>query len=87
MPKKAYPKSEALLALLGEVLERASEQHISERDLALRAGIQPETLSRIKSRGAGDFGVIDRMARIVGKKLTLVPDSELLNKLQKGNFF
>lgn len=87
MPKKAYPKSETLLALINEIIDRAAERHISEKDLALRAGIQPETLSRMKSRGAGDLGVVDRMARIVGRKLTLVPDSELLEKLQKGDFF
>ncbi len=87
MPGKAYPKSQALSALLDQVIARASERNISEKELALRAGIRPETLSRMKTRGAGDLGVVDRMARIVGWKLGLIPNNESLEKLQKGSFF
>jgi hypothetical protein len=87
MPRKAYPKSEAMQQLLGELIKRADELNIHEKDLALRVGITPETLSRMKSRGVGDLGVVDRMARIVGQRLTLVPNNEVLDKLRKGDFF
>jgi DNA-binding Xre family transcriptional regulator len=87
MAKIAHPKSETLTALLEQIIQRASERHISEKELALRAGIQPETLSRMKSRGTGDFGVVDRMARVVGWRLSLAPDHEALKKLQEGSFF
>ena len=87
MARKAYPKSDVFLHLLNGIIDRAAMQGIAEKDLALRVGIQPETLSRMKSRGVGDLGVVDRMARIVGQKLELVPDNEMMDQLRKGEFF
>lgn len=87
MPRRSYPSSEALKTLIGEILALASARGLPERELAIRAGIRPETFSRMKAKGTGDLGVIDRMARIVGKRLALVADNEQIERLRKGEFF
>lgn len=80
-------KRNALQAVLADILERAEEQGIQAAQLAKRAHVRPETLSRMKSRGTGDFGTIDAMARVVGMKLVLVPDNEIQAAIQDGKFF
>jgi len=55
--------------------------------LAIRAGAAPETLSRMKSRSNGDFGLVARLARVAGLRLTAVPDNDTLEALERGEFF
>lgn len=73
--------------LLNQILERARSQGIDHQDLATRSGISAETLSRMKKRGSADFGILDRMARVVGLRLTLAPDHDTLEKIRTGDFF
>ena len=77
----------ALQTVLAAILARAEDQGIQAAQLAKRAHVRPETLSRMKSRGTGDFGTIDAMARIVGLKLILVPNDQAQEDIQLGNFF
>lgn len=74
-------------ALLEQILVHAKEQGISGKDLALRAGIAPETLSRMKTRGTGDAAVLLALAHVVGLKVILVPDDERLEAIRSGAFF
>ncbi len=71
--------------LLNQVLTAAKAAGVDQRELALRAGIRPETLSRLKSRGRGDLDTLDRMARVVGKRLTLVADNDLTARIERGD--
>jgi transcriptional regulator with XRE-family HTH domain len=73
--------------LLAKIFQAAKERNISQKELAIRAGITPETLSRMKTRGSGDFGVINEMAIMTGLRLTLVPDGDTLNAIREGNLF
>ena len=88
MARHAIREPEAFERLLSEILRRAAgDGNISEGELALRAGIAPETLSRIKSRRDASLGLMIRLAKIVGLRLTLVPDDETLEALERGEFF
>lgn len=71
-------------ALLSKVLAAAKASGIDQRELALRAGIRPETLSRLKRKGRGDLDTLDRMARGVGLRLALVADDDLTARIEQG---
>jgi len=73
--------------LLEKILEAARDQRIGEGQLARRAGITPESLSRMKRRGDGRLSVLARLGRIVGLRLSLVPDDDTLEALRRGEFF
>lgn len=85
----AFPVSHkaAFIEVLNQILRDAKAKGISGKELARRAGITPETLSRMRSRGSGDFGVINEMAKIVGTRLALVPDHDTLQSIRDGTFF
>ncbi len=76
-----------LSELLEQILAHAKAQGIVGKDLAVRAGIAPETLSRMKSRGTGDASVLLALAQVVGLKVVLVPDDERLEAIRSGVFF
>ncbi len=73
--------------LLDQILAAAKTQGIPGKELAVRAGITPETLSRMKGRGSGDALVLSALARVVGLRLTLVPDDARLEAIRSGSFF
>lgn len=72
---------------LNVILAAADSRKLKEKELAKLAGLRPETLSRMKSRGTADFTLIDRLARAVGLKLAVVPDDDRLARIQQGRFF
>ena len=81
------PHENAFNQILEKIFQAAKERNISQKELAIRAGISPETLSRMKTRGSGDFGVVNEMAIMTGLRLTLVPDSDTLNAIREGSLF
>jgi len=85
MPKSIHSPDLALI--LEDIIRRARDQGLSQGELAQRAGTTPETLSRMKRRGSADFGLLDRLARIVGQRLALVPDDDTLEAIRRGDFF
>lgn len=54
-----------------QITAAASAKGITRRALALRAGVRPETVSRIASRGTCDYATLDRLARAAGLHLGL----------------
>jgi DNA-binding phage protein len=78
---------ESVRSMLNTILAAAESRKLKEKELARLAGVRPETLSRMKSRGTADFALIDRLARAVGLKLTVVPDDDQLTRIQQGRFF
>ncbi len=87
MEPKNGASSPGFAGLLERILVRAREQGLEQRRLAARAGLAPETLSRLKKRGSGDFATLDRLARVVGLRLDLVPDDDTLAAIRDGRFF
>ena len=73
--------------ILNQIFEMAKQSKIPQKELAVRAGISPETLSRMKNRGSGDFKVLNNMAHMVGLRLTLAPDDETLSAIREGKLF
>lgn len=58
-------------ALYSRIVEAARAQGLTRRGLAQRAGLQPETLSRVAARGTCDFATLHRLAEAVGLRLTI----------------
>lgn len=56
---------------LARIADAARAQGLSRRALAQRAGLRPETLSRIASRGTCDFATLDRLAEAAGLRLAV----------------
>ena len=65
------PKSSAAATALARITGTAKSQGLNLRALAARAGIRPETVSRIASRGTCDFATLERLAAAVGLRLGL----------------
>lgn len=87
MPRRSFHEPEAFEVILQQILAAATEQGLDDAELARRAGAAPETLSRMKSRGNADFGLLVRLARVVGLRLVVTPDNDALDALQRGEFF
>lgn len=87
MPRRSFHEPESVRQILDQILAAAAAQGLDEQALARRAGAAPETLSRMKTRGHGDFGLLVRLARVVGLKLVAVPDDAALDALRRGEFF
>ena len=58
-------------AVLARITHAANSRGLSRRALALRAGVRPETVSRIASRGTCDFATLEQLATAVGLRLGL----------------
>ena len=58
-------------ALLIRIADAARARGLSRRALAQRAGLRPETVSRIASRGTCDFATLERLAAAAGLRLGL----------------
>jgi len=87
MARRTFTEPEAFHRVLSHILQAARERGMDEAELARRAGSSPETLSRMKSRKNGDFGLLAKMAKVVGLRITAVPDSDTREKLHRGDFF
>ncbi|BAV33697.1 hypothetical protein SCL_1386 [Sulfuricaulis limicola] len=84
---KSPSNSDPVRSTLNAILAAADIRKLKDKELAQLAGLRPETLSRMKTRGTADFTLIDRLARAVGLKLAVVPDDDQLERIQQGRFF
>ena len=73
--------------LLEGVLRKARELGMNQRDIARRAGITPESLSRAKKAGDMRVSTLNELAAVVGLKLALVGDQPLIAKIDSGSLF
>jgi transcriptional regulator with XRE-family HTH domain len=73
--------------LLQTILHKARELGMNQRDIAVRAGITPESLSRAKKAGDMRVSTLNELAAVVGLKLTLVADQPLITKIDSGSLF
>ena len=73
--------------IINEIIARAKAQNISQGELAARAGIRQETLSRAKKNSNLRFKTIEQLAEIVGLQLKLIADNPVADKVQEGTLF
>ncbi len=73
--------------IINEIIEAAKSQSISQGELAARAGIRQETLSRAKKNSNLSFSTVLQLAQIVGLKLKLITDNPVADKVQEGTLF
>lgn len=59
--------------LVDTLLQAARAQGLDQRQLAERAGLRPETVSRAKRRGTLDLSSLQALAGVVGLELALRP--------------
>lgn len=76
-----------MLSTLAELTQEAERRGMSGVELARRVGIAPETLSRMRQRGTGDFATIARMAEVLGYQISLLPKTGPITDVLKGQFF
>ncbi|NOQ89549.1 MAG: helix-turn-helix domain-containing protein [Gammaproteobacteria bacterium] len=73
--------------IINEIIKMAKIQNISQGELASRAGIRQETLSRARKNSTLRFSTVQQLAQIVGLQLKLIPDNPVANKIQEGTLF
>jgi len=73
--------------IINQIIEKAKAQNISQGELAARAGIRQETLSRAKKNSNLRYKTVEQLAQIVGLRLKLIPDSPVAEKIQEGTLF
>jgi len=73
--------------LLAQILELAKRKGLKQKDLAARAGLSAESLSRAKKAGDMHLSSLESLAKIVGLKLCLSSDEPLMNKINNGSLF
>jgi len=64
---------DAMSDLIAEIFERARVKNVPIARLADKAGVRPETLSRLKHRDNYDMKTLHCLALAVGCRLALVP--------------
>ena len=73
--------------IINQIIEKAKAQNISQGELAARAGIRQETLSRANKNSNLRYKTVEQLAQIVGLRLKLIPDSPVAEKTQEGTLF
>ncbi len=77
----------ATTQLLTQILDKAKRKGLKQKELAERAGLSAESLSRAKKAGDMHLSSLERLARIVGLKLCLSSDEPLMSKINNGSLF
>lgn len=76
-----------LSLLITEIITTGKGQGMDQKDIAASAGVNPVSLSRLNSASDAKFSTLNVLATAVGLKIVLVPDSELAEKVRKGEVF
>jgi hypothetical protein len=77
----------ATTELLRQIIALGRQKGLRQQDIARRARLQPESLSRAKKSGDMYVSNLQELARVVGLKLVLVPDQPVIEKIDKGTLF
>jgi len=73
--------------LLTQIITLGRQKGLKQQDIARRARLHPESLSRAKKSGDMHVSSLDELARVVGLKLALVSDQPVIEKIDKGTLF
>ncbi len=79
--------SEYLSALLTEIVQAGKEQGQTQQQLVARAGLGAATLSRAKKADDIRYSTLEALAKTVGLRVALVPDTPMAEKIRKGALF
>ena len=82
-----FKSKETETDIINEIITLAKSQGISQGELATRAGIRQETLSRARKNSTLRFSTVQQLAQIVGLSCKLVPDNSVAAKVQEGTLF
>lgn len=78
---------ETLRVMMAEIRKKARQMTLSDAELARRAGITPQALSRIGKKHGARFDTIEALARVVELRIGLLPDDEHARALAEGTLF
>ena len=73
--------------LLNEILATGKRQGLTQSLIAERAGLAAETLSRLKKADDVRLSSLQRLAAVVGLRLTLVADDDLAEQVSRRDLF
>ncbi|HED33330.1 MAG TPA: hypothetical protein ENJ08_03810 [Gammaproteobacteria bacterium] len=73
--------------LLTQIIELARRKGLRQKDLAERAGLSAESLSRAKKAGDMHLSSLQKLAGIVGLQLCLGPDEPIMHKINSASLF
>jgi transcriptional regulator with XRE-family HTH domain len=73
--------------LIERVIAAAKARGLSQGELAERAGIRPETLSRAKKNPNISLTTFEALARVAGLQVQLIPDNPVAEQVSKGTLF
>ncbi len=72
---------DVISALLGRIILEGKKQGLEQKDIARKAGISQETLSRAKKASDIQLSTLIRLANAVRLKVSLVPAAPVLEKI------
>ncbi|MEC4685587.1 MAG: helix-turn-helix domain-containing protein [Nitrospirota bacterium] len=78
---------DVISALLEQIVQDGRKQGLEQKDIARKAGISQETLSRAKKASDMQLSTLIRLANAVGLKVALVPAAPVLEKILSGGLF
>lgn len=73
--------------MIGEILEAAKAQGMTQVELAKRAGIASETLSRLKRADDIRLSSLTQLAAVVGLRVGLQADHSAVERITSGELF
>jgi DNA-binding phage protein len=75
------------IELLRQIIALGRQKGLRQQDIARRARLRPESLSRAKKSGDMRVSNLEELARVVGLRLVLAPDQPVIEKIDKGTLF
>lgn len=80
--------SDQISQLVSEIIDVARAQGLKQKQLAERAGMGPEALSRLKTADDLRVSTLVQLGESVGKKLIWVDDTDdIATRVSKGSLF
>ena len=76
-----------IIHLVNEIIERARQKGMSQKDLARAAHIGEVSLSRAKTANDISFTTLEQLASAVGLRIVLAPALPLAQKVMNGTLF
>ncbi|GBE01808.1 helix-turn-helix protein [bacterium BMS3Bbin06] len=76
---------DVISALLDQIILEGKKQGLEQKDIARKAGISQETLSRAKKASDIQLSTLIRLANAVGLKVALSPAAPVLEKILSGD--
>jgi predicted transcriptional regulator len=74
--------------LITEIMNEARKQGLKQSDIAAKAAIRPDYLSRLKKADDARISTLEALGKVVGKRLAWVDeDDDISSLVSKGELF